>query len=146
MGPHVPRRRFSFARRECGVRFSKVPLFGGACSKVGEEALQATWKDSISFASTIKVRSPNGLKALRYERRDCRFDPCPNHYGPVGQRFKPSHFLCEDPSSNLGGTTTLSSSISIWLDSRSDKAEVPDSSSGVRTNYGSIAKVVTAAD
>ena len=105
MGPHVPRRRFSFARRECGVRFSKVPLFGGACSKVGEEALQATWKDSISFASTIKVRSPNGLKALRYERRDCRFDPCPNHYGPVGQRFKPSHFLCEDPSSNLGGTT-----------------------------------------
>lgn len=52
MGPHVPRRRFSFARRECGVRFSKVPLFGGACSKVGEDALQATWKDSISFAST----------------------------------------------------------------------------------------------
>ena len=105
MGPHVPRRRFSFARRECGVRFSKVPLFGGACSKVGEDALQATWKDSISFASTIKVRSPNGLKALRYERRDCRSDSCPNHYGPVGQRFKPSHFLCEDPSSNLGGTT-----------------------------------------
>ena len=105
MGPHVPRRRFSFARRECGVRFSKVPLFGGACSKVGEEALQATWKDSISFASTIKVRSPNGLKALRYERRDCRFDPCPNHYGPVGQRFKPSHFLCEYPGPNPGGTT-----------------------------------------
>ena len=120
--------------------------YGGACSKVGEEALQATWKDSISFASTIKVRSPNGLKALRYERRDCRFDPCPNHYGPVGQWFKPSHFLCEDSGSTPDGTTTLSSSISIWLDSRSDKAEVPDSSSGVRTNYGSIAKVVTAAD
>ena len=69
MGPHVPRRRFSFARRECGVRFSKVPLFGGACSKVGEEALQATWKDSISFASTICTISLTG-RALGYEPKD----------------------------------------------------------------------------
>ena len=30
MGPHVPRRRLSFARTESGVRFSKVPVLLGA--------------------------------------------------------------------------------------------------------------------
>ena len=62
-----------------------------------------------------------------------------------------SNTLASSPPFHGGkpGSTPGSPTILIyinWLDSRSDKAEVLGSSPRVRTNYGSIAKAVTAAD
>ena len=37
-----------------------TPTIGVACTKAGETALQAIWKDSISFASTSFLRSIDG--------------------------------------------------------------------------------------